>query len=347
VPRKGVIKLVRGKAVASENGRSGGVVVGVDGGGSGTRALCVAADGEVLGHGEAGGANPQHNADAIANVRAAIRGALAAAACEPGRVVALVAGLAGLNDPPDHVWAEQSTALEGLQCPRVHCNDSAVAHAGALRSRPGIIVISGTGSTILAVTEAGEHVLNDNFWHYAGAARHLAFAAVHRLLAGAAGPGDEPFVSAVLAAWRLPDLAALRAHVARTPERDEEQEKRAYNQLAPVITDAATAGSPLARLLCDRAAEEIATGVKIMGPLIAAPTVPVALIGGLARSAYVAGRVAELLARPGERRYQLQEPELTPVAGAALLALERAGVPIDDAVVASIAASPHARLASA
>lgn len=293
--------------MAYESGQHNGVVIGVDGGGSSTRAICVTKAGMVLGYAEAGGANPQHNTHAIVNVQTAIMVALANAERRVEDVVALVAGLAGLNEPSDHAWAEQSTALAGLTCPRLHCNDSAVAHAGALRSQPGIVAISGTGSTILAVTENGQHVRNDDFWHYAGAARHLAFAAVHRLLAGAAGPADVPFVHALLAEWQLPDLAALRLHVAQTPQRDEEQEKRAYGRLAPLITAAADSGVPLARWLCDRASDEIVTGIRMLGPLLAAPTVPVALVSSLARSPYVASQVAALLTHPGERQYQIQD----------------------------------------
>ena len=50
-----------------------------------------------------------------------------------------------------------------------------IAHAGALRSAPGIIAISGTGSVVFGVNEAGRRLRNYDFRHYArSAARHLA-----------------------------------------------------------------------------------------------------------------------------------------------------------------------------
>jgi glucosamine kinase len=36
----------------------------------------------------------------------------------------------------------------------VHVNDAVIAHAGALRSEPGIVAISGTGSIVLDITQA-------------------------------------------------------------------------------------------------------------------------------------------------------------------------------------------------
>ena len=51
-------------------------VIGIDGGGTTTRAVCVGLDGVLLGYCEAGGANPNHNVDAPANVRQAIQQAL-------------------------------------------------------------------------------------------------------------------------------------------------------------------------------------------------------------------------------------------------------------------------------
>lgn len=64
-------------------------------------------------------------------------------------------------------------------------NDAVVAHAGALLSRSGIIAIGGTGSIVFGVNEAGSHLRNYDFRHWAGAnASPIAHHAMHRLLAG-------------------------------------------------------------------------------------------------------------------------------------------------------------------
>ena len=64
------------------------VVIGVDGGGTSTRALCATLDGRVLARAEAGGSNPSHNHDTEGNVQTAIKLVLQHADRSPGDVVA-------------------------------------------------------------------------------------------------------------------------------------------------------------------------------------------------------------------------------------------------------------------
>jgi glucosamine kinase len=142
-------------------------VVGLDGGGTFTRALAADLSGRPLAYLETGGSNPQHNPHAEAEARRAIVGVVLEAGRELADVCCLGAGFAGLDDPADHEWAERFTTLPGLDCPRLVVNDAVVAHAGALLSQPGIIAISGTGSIIFGVTESGRHVRNYDFGHYA------------------------------------------------------------------------------------------------------------------------------------------------------------------------------------
>jgi glucosamine kinase len=89
------------------------VVIGIDAGGSTTRALCADLSGTALGYVETGGANPAHNADAKEHVQAAIRTVIAQAGRQLEDVVAVVAGIAGLDEPADHAWATQHTAVSG------------------------------------------------------------------------------------------------------------------------------------------------------------------------------------------------------------------------------------------
>jgi hypothetical protein len=67
------------------------VVIGIDGGGTYTRALCADLEGRVLAFAQTGGAHPRKNAIAEENVRAAIGQILDRAGREPGQVVGVVA----------------------------------------------------------------------------------------------------------------------------------------------------------------------------------------------------------------------------------------------------------------
>src|SRR5678816_3788640 len=100
------------------------VFLGIDGGGTTTRALVADRMGRALAYVETGGANPSHNAHPEENVREAIRQALAAAGRAPQDVASLVAGMAGVDTEEDQRWAQRATTLPGLDCPRRLVNDS-------------------------------------------------------------------------------------------------------------------------------------------------------------------------------------------------------------------------------
>jgi glucosamine kinase len=59
--------------------RASPIVIGIEGGGTATRAWCTDLAGHVLATCQTGGANPGHNADAAAHVHAAIRQVIAQA----------------------------------------------------------------------------------------------------------------------------------------------------------------------------------------------------------------------------------------------------------------------------
>ncbi|MEQ7005284.1 BadF/BadG/BcrA/BcrD ATPase family protein [Actinopolymorpha sp. B17G11] len=135
-------------------------------GGSHTRVVCVALDGRVLGLSQAAGGSPTHDINAKEHVRSAIHDAIHRAGVQSGNAVGLVSGMAGFDGERDLGWAIEHVEVSGLACARYTVNDAVVAQAGAFAGRPGIVVIAGTGSVILGITEDGEHVRNDRYFHY-------------------------------------------------------------------------------------------------------------------------------------------------------------------------------------
>lgn len=293
------------------------MVVGVDAGGSFTRAICVAIDGSLQGQATAGGGSPAHNADARENIRTAIGCALHDAGCGTTDVVALVAGIAGFDRASDAAWAHEFIAVPGIRGQRVAVNDTEVAHAGAFGGGPGIIAIAGTGSMIFGVTEAGERVRNDQYMHYAGAARHLSFDVVQRLLLEVS-VAESALLDAALDHWRVRDVVALRAAVRAETAGDNDGMKRKFGAFAPVITGLA-ARSAVARAAIARLAESTRVGIELLAIDFEADTVPVVLEGGLARSQPFTDALDNAFRTAGSR-CALQSPQASPVEGAALLA---------------------------
>lgn len=142
--------------LASEPTSPSGLAVGVDIGGTSSRALTVTQDGTVLGRGAAGGANPNsHPPDVAAQrVAEAIRTSLAG---EPGASVrACVLGMAGESKLSDPAVVEVFTcALReiGLTCAIEVVSDAEVAFASATAAPDGTVVIGGTGSVAARIAD--------------------------------------------------------------------------------------------------------------------------------------------------------------------------------------------------
>ena len=125
-------------------------VVGLDVGGSHSRAVLATVDGRTLGTGRAGGGNPTvlGAGAAIANIVAALRAALGDVPGE--RVEACVVGLAGVStllaDPKAPHVLEQAWADAGLTCAVRVVSDVTVAFAAGTPAPDGTLLVSGTGA---------------------------------------------------------------------------------------------------------------------------------------------------------------------------------------------------------
>ena len=126
------------------------LVIGVDGGGTRTRLVVAAADGRILGLGEAGCGNPS------AGGEAEVRGSLAAArtrafvqaGLEPRAAAAAFLGLAGVAGEEERRAVERlAVELELAPGDRTAVDhDLRVAQAGAFAGGPGLVLVAGTGS---------------------------------------------------------------------------------------------------------------------------------------------------------------------------------------------------------
>lgn len=138
----------------SGEARGGGTVVGVDVGGTSTRALAVHLDGTVIGRGRSGGGNPNsHPPDLAAKrVAEAVRDALGG----EGPVLACLLGMAGesrLTDPAVVETFENALRQVGLTCPMSVVSDAEVAFASATAEPNGTVVIGGTGAMAARIVD--------------------------------------------------------------------------------------------------------------------------------------------------------------------------------------------------
>jgi glucosamine kinase len=300
------------------------VVLGIDGGGTYTRVAITDMDGTLLSYVEwKGGASIRKDSNAKENVFKAVQEAAKKANCELNNIVGVVAGIAGYNNESDLEWVQELTKIDGLKCVSQHVNDAVIAHKGALISKPGIIVISGTGSVIYGITETERHIRNYDFHYYTGtAARYLSYHSVHKIIAGETDQTDNEFVDKVYKYFSVNDLPALVKYGAEGFVQDDKQRTKLFGDMASIVTDAALEGSQLANNICSHAASELVTGIRLIGANFKSDTISVALIGSVANSKFIKNTIYKALSQKNNKEYLMKEPVLPAVLGAIILAIQ-------------------------
>ncbi|MDZ5444017.1 BadF/BadG/BcrA/BcrD ATPase family protein [Micromonospora sp. 4G57] len=268
---------------------SGTVVVGLDVGGTSTRAAALSLDGVRLGAGRAGGGNPtSHGAERAAQeLLVALRAALAEV--DPPRVRAGAIGLAGagrlLADPAGRAAFDRAWHDAGLRCPYAVHGDALVAYASGTAVPDGTVLIAGTGAIAAQVHDLRlDRTADGHGWLLgdAGSGFWLGREAVRRLLTDL----DRARPPGVLATRVLADLTGT-AEVAARPRATAEAVVQAVTRrppvelarLAPLVVAAAAEGEPTGLDLVAQAAALLAESVTRIRP--AGASDPVVLGGGL------------------------------------------------------------------
>ncbi|WP_091379667.1 N-acetylglucosamine kinase [Actinokineospora alba] len=258
----------------TEEDAVGEVAVGVDAGGTATRAVAVTASGEVVGRGESGGGNPNSHPPAVA---AANIGAAVAAAVGSHTAVSCVLGMAGASGLSDPVVAEEfrsALAAAGVHTQATVLSDAEVAFAAGTADPNGTVLIAGTGSIAMRITDR-RHASTVGGWGWLlgdeGSAFWIGREAV-RTTIQAVQRGDRlgPLASAVLdLAIGGPDNAfarLIRAVNADAPVR--------LARFAPLVS--LHAGDPEAADIIERAARALASQAEQAwsgGPIVLVGTV--------------------------------------------------------------------------
>jgi len=244
-----------------------GIVIGVDAGGTHTRALCAGADGAARGNGLGGGGNPVSNgvAAAVEHTTEAVRGALAGT--EPAEVAHVLVGQAGYGTAAGREVAETLPgrwAGLGLTAPVTVVTDIEVAYAAGSPDPDGVLVLSGTGA-VAAEIRAGARVrqADGHGWLVGdeGSGFWLGREAVRAALAALDGRGPrtaltEPVAAALDAEPTLKSL--VPAVYAGAPIR--------LAALAPLVSEAAAAGDPVAAGIAATAAEALLATAGALEP---------------------------------------------------------------------------------
>jgi N-acetylglucosamine kinase-like BadF-type ATPase len=241
-------------------------VLGLDVGGTSSRALVTTTDGTRLGFGQAGAANPVMVPveEAVANVTLAVKAALSEV--DPRDIRCAVMGIAGTSRFASH---EVSTAFAnaftdlGITCPLHPVGDVMVAFAAGSSEPVGTVLISGTGAVAAQIANGAMTKVADGFGWLLGdlgsgfwLGRSAAIATARALVRGTHSTLTQLVIGAVGYDDRDEFVSVLHAR----PPRD-------LAHLAPLVTQAALAGDATALSIVEQAASHLTdTAAEVHGP---------------------------------------------------------------------------------
>jgi len=274
---------------------SGAIVLGIDGGGTNTRAV-IARDGLVLGRAKGGSIKRLRvGAEAAeANLRNLLRDVLDAAGVT--EVNAVSAGIASASLPGVSEWITEVFREFGIRNSEV-VGDEVIALDGAFRGGAGILQIAGTGSNCIGRTATGERESAGGYSSTLGDEGSGYWIGLHgvRQALRAYDAGEPTMIlKRVGAAWGTSTLGELVNHGNEVPGPD-------FSALAPIISTAAEEGDAVATRVLLRAAEDLAEFILLVRRKLRqrhglVEEVPVAWTGSvLEKTAIVRARLTEIL----------------------------------------------------
>jgi N-acetylglucosamine kinase-like BadF-type ATPase len=259
------------------------LLIGVDGGGSRVRARLASAQGETLGTGEAGAANPHARGIPAAQneILLAVQSAFDDAHIPRQIAAAACLGIGGIDRDAERAewsaWA-RSTIASNISV----VNDGEIVLAAGSKENWGIALISGTGSIAWGKSRAGAmeraggwgHLLGDE-----GSAYDLSRKALRAVARMADGRGAATkLLDAILKEWSLREPSELIPRVYRSEIRPAD-----VAHLAPLVVRIAQEGDTIAQQLVQNAAKALArTATTVARKLrFTENEIPLALTGGL------------------------------------------------------------------
>src|SRR5438093_10094675 len=325
---------------STETTRNAPVFIGIDGGGTHSFAIAVDSTGRMLAAAEAGSLNFfGAGLPAARRHLRRLRKSLERQLPPKPRIDRIVVGCAALFS--DATNAEKENLCRGLlplERTRV-VSDCQTACFGATLGRPGVVIIAGTGSIVVAQNEEGQHQRVGGWGHVlgdAGRAYWMAVESVKAAIAAEDGLGPKTRLGRFVRQWFKVKKLTEIIPIIHSSKFSKEHFAMLASHLARKVGDRDTAF----REICQRAAQELASQALAAVRLARLKTrpLPVYLVGGvLTNNALVQAGLVKALRNSCAIR--IAKPHLSPLLGAAALALGDAGVELTANVVANLAKS--------
>jgi N-acetylglucosamine kinase-like BadF-type ATPase len=306
------------------------IVLGIDGGATSTKAVLANTRGVILGYGQAGpSCTDDVSIDSTRkNIKSAADQAWSAYGHEAHPADAAFLGIAGVVTLADCALIQEiatsvnlaASAFIGVD------HDVRIALAGGLALQPGIVLIAGTGSSCYGINTEG-FACRVGGWGYllddVGSSYYLGVEAMRAIVRSEDGRlGPTALLDPLMNALGIADIQEIitRLYLPR-------MRKIEIAGLAPLVLDIAQQGDATATKIVQNGWEELAFLIEIAAQRLGFQPneVLVTVTGGVAHSGdyYKQGLYNAIRIQvPGVK---IMEPALSPVIGAALLAIQTLG----------------------
>ena len=311
--------------------------LGIDGGGTRTRALLSDASGRIVGQGLSGATNPRTIAhtEVEANLLDAIKQASEGIARH--EICAAHLGLAGASDAStqERVLAIARESLEGARAQITVGHDLETALEGGFAGAPGMVLLAGTGSASYGRNEAGE-ISQCGGWgdlvDDAGSGSWLGLRALQACVRQADGRQPESaLIGTVMTFLAIDSMTQFKSRL-----HDQGLTRTERAQLAPIVIDLAASNDPAAALILSEALEELCRLAKCTRQALKLVEAPVLQCGGLTRHNYFQNNLKTRLHKHGFEVVETR-PRMPAVAGAVLLALKSAKIRANGDIISRLA----------
>jgi N-acetylglucosamine kinase-like BadF-type ATPase len=295
-------------------------VLGIDAGGTKTRAILADDSGRAVAISHGGGANLRTHGEL--EVEKVLHGVIEQAEAQAGvRADALALGIAGADRPDDHAVLREILRRIGFKEKVVVANDARIAFVAGSRDRVGLALICGTGSIAWGRNAAGEVARAGGWgWHLGdeGSGFWIGERAIRGVLRAFDGRGPATTLEKAL----LDHFGIARPEEIVRALYDREYPRHRVALFSVRVEEAARGGDELARDVLDDARRELLLAAQsvIRRLRLEESSYDIVLSGGSFRSLpSLEESVRAGLSSSRARVFRLEEE---PAAGAVSLALE-------------------------
>lgn len=263
--------------------------LGVDGGGTNSRAVVIDETGAVRGEGRSAAANLLRVGleNAVTHILQAVSAACREAGIEISRITAACIGLAGVSQANYH-----SQMLDALKTALPIASialetDARVALAGATGNQPGVVIIAGTGSIACGINSRGRFaraggwgpIMGDE-----GSGGYIGRRALESVMMSYDFRGEATSMTApVLRHFGVSSPPELTTVIYDSSSKEKGEVQSRIAQLSPIAVEAAQQGDEVAiGILRDAASELAKTAIAVIDQLkMERDTFRVSYVGGV------------------------------------------------------------------